>query len=197
MTSPQTLYARRRSRAIAYGTWESSVIDGGHVAAHLAELAAAGRSRRWISRTSGVSHNIIARMLDRPGAKISRHNADRLLRVTLADRPTGKVWVPPTATQRRLQALAAIGWALPQIGEEAGVHPQTLANARGGQPRVTATTEQLVARAYARLSVRPRTDRDGRWTAAVARKKGWHPPQAWTEWTIRDAGARPLTEVKQ
>lgn len=194
--TPASLYSKRRQLRILNGTWQPSIIPAGHVAAHLRALVAAGRSRRWISRASGVHVTVVCRLVSGEARRVARHNAERLLALTYADRPSaarwGRTWVPAVGTRRRLEALACQGWSQARVAQEAGLHWQTLSNARCSQGRVTAATAEAVARVYERLARVRRTDQAGRWVQARARRRGYQPPAVWTPWTIDDPEARPL-----
>lgn len=92
-----------------------------------------------------------------------------------------------TGTVRRLQALAAIGWSLREVGRRLGISPQTL---RGlmCQERCTTATRDKVAALYDELSMivggNPRT-------VTWAAKRGFAPPLAWDD--IDDPAATPAT----
>lgn len=195
-TNPNTLYRKRRDLLVAQGCWQPSIIPADHVADHLRNLVAAGRTPRWIARRAGISHGVVYRLLNGRSTRIARHNAEKILAVTRADQPARHsepdTWIPAAGTRRRLEALACMGWGNTDISREIGVHWQTLSNLRSGQPRVSALVAARVARVYGRLSRVRREDRAGRWVRSWARNRGFAPPAAWTKWTIDDPNAGPL-----
>src|SRR5690606_5673887 len=93
-------------------------------------------------------------------------------------------WTPALSTERRLQALTAIGWTLDTISTQAGLPRATPAPARRGRcTRVTAKTFRAVRAVYARLE---NTDGGNDLSRHYARKRLWAPPAAWddieTDW---------------
>jgi hypothetical protein len=100
--------------------------------------------------------------------------------------------VDNTATARRLQALAAIGWSNRALAEHLGINRSRIRQLRNlSSRRVTADTERAVAWLYRELSDTPGGDiRAKNW----ARKLGYHPPLAWDDDTIADPDAPPYVE---
>lgn len=102
--------------------------------------------------------------------------------------PPGRV--SPIGTQRRLQALSAIGWSHLIIARELGMHPTRVRDLRGNQRtnNIYRTTAIKVARLYERLSGTPGpSDKVRVW----AEKLGWAPPLAWEGLNIDDPNAQP------
>lgn len=102
------------------------------------------------------------------------------------------VMVPAVGAQRRLRALAAVGWSLPAVAAVAGVPASTLAYVRGvavrAQPRVVAA----VARAYDRLSMASAPAGSGASQARRhAARQGWPPPLAWDDDALDDPAGCP------
>lgn len=187
-------YRLQRDRAIAYGTWESSIIPAGEVISHLRELTKSGRSRAWIAKQSGVTPSVLDRLLNGQSTRISRDNADKIKSVTRADKPTGKTYVPVTGARRRLEALAKLGHPESAIAAETGLTETTLWNIRERTDKlwVAACTHNAIAQAYEKMRSCERTDPAGKQVRAWASRKGFQPPRAWTQHTIDDAAARPL-----
>lgn len=103
------------------------------------------------------------------------------------------VMVPAVGAQRRLRALAAVGWSLPAVAAVAGVPASTLAYVRGvavrAQPRVVAA----VARAYDSLSmVPPPAGSSSAQARRYAARQGWAPPLAWDDAALDDPSAGPV-----
>jgi transcriptional regulator with XRE-family HTH domain len=95
--------------------------------------------------------------------------------------------VDPLGTRRRMQALAALGWPLAEIGNRVGMSPQQVSRMfRTG--RVHRTTEAKVRALYDELSMIPGPSKRAR---DVALRKGWAVPLAWDDEKIDDPNARP------
>jgi hypothetical protein len=81
-------------------------------------------------------------------------------------------------TQRRIRALAAIGWPFSELSRHLGFrgkeYPQQLLR----RPRVNVATARKVADLYDRLSMTPGPSQEARTRAAA---KGWAPPLAWDD----------------
>ena len=102
--------------------------------------------------------------------------------------------IDSTGTARRLQALAAIGWASADLGERLGRCPErsrTLINRwRNPHQRVHTTTAAQVAALYTQLEGTPGPSVAAR---THAREAGWAPPLAWHDLDIDDPRTRPRT----
>ena len=126
---------------------------------------------------------------------IAVYNQQRLLKALRGEPTTG--WIPATGTQRRLQALVALGWSFPRIGSHCGLEPSFLKHVAKHQGLVAPLTADRVARVYDELSMRlpPQNtggERQGATRARnVAAKHGWLPPLAWDDDTIDDPTAQP------
>lgn len=103
-----------------------------------------------------------------------------------------------TGSRRRLQALAAMGYALRTLGKELDWNPVNVYEfARGNQSKVYAATADKVAALYDRLSmIPPENTRAAKVVRTHARKKGFVPPLAWDEETIDDPEAIPQGMTK-
>jgi hypothetical protein len=95
--------------------------------------------------------------------------------------------VPAVGTQRRLQALAAIGWSSLAIADRLGVTPQTLRRLHGQRQCWTATRDKIAA-LYDELSMTPGGNRRA---ATWAAKRGWSVPLSWDDDEIDDPAAVP------
>jgi hypothetical protein len=105
-------------------------------------------------------------------------------------------WMPAIGTQRRIQALVAIGWRLEDIAAAAGhkrTH-ETMASVLYRQTRVRAQTAARLAQVYDRLSGKPGPSSRVR---VNARKRGWSPPLAWEGINIDDPDAQPWRPEQQ
>lgn len=92
--------------------------------------------------------------------------------------------IPALGSQRRIQALRAIGYTIPQLAEATGlstVYLDQLCNGRRSV-RINKRNAELIDRAYRTLSVQPlhNTTQATR-SRNNARRRGWHPPMAWND----------------
>lgn len=94
-----------------------------------------------------------------------------------------------TGTQRRIQALWALGWTSRDIANACGWGtPQAVTEVVGVRSAVFRGTAETVARAYEQLSMTPGPSAKNRRDAA---RKGWAPPLAWEGIDIDDPDTRP------
>ncbi len=113
----------------------------------------------------------------------------RIYHKRLRENRSTSAYVSPVGTQRRLWALARIGWSWPALAERLGVTdrwPSLLANQ--WTPTVSRETERRVRELYDLLSLTPGpSPRAAGWAA----RRGWVPPLAWDDDTIDDPDAQP------
>ena len=115
-TAANTAQARRRSTAIAYGTWPG-LVDADPARAHLRELRADGLSLQRIAELSGVGQGTLSALVypapagqPTPPARVRADTQRRLLAVRFdpASVAAGRR-IDATGARRRLQALTALG----------------------------------------------------------------------------------------
>lgn len=102
--------------------------------------------------------------------------------------------IDPTGTQRRLQALAALGWPQETLGARLGMRTADIGRISRGEPtRVRSVVAERVCQLYDELSMTP-----GPSTLSVqrARAKGWAPPLAWDDEAIDDPTATPTGAIR-
>lgn len=97
--------------------------------------------------------------------------------------------VPIVGTQRRLRALAALGWSWQSLADEAGMEKRTLERlATAARPTVQPKTHDRIAALYERLSMtfgpNPRARN-------YARRQGWAPPMAWDDVNLDNPAGTP------
>lgn len=192
---------RNRRRMIAYGKWEP-LVDAAPVRAHVRRLMDDhGLSVRSICRMSGIPVPTLDKLLyavagSQPSQEVTFATAQAILGLTVdLEKIDPKSLVPSLGTQRRIQALHAIGWTLKAIGPIAGL-PQASAWKAMGHPKVTADTARAFRRAYDTLwNVDPEDRGTPAWLArrnrASAARNGWAGPLAWNDDTIDDPRAFP------
>lgn len=197
-TEANTVAARVRRRAQAFGRYDKFV-DGDLVRAHLRKLMAQGMGWKRIARAAGVApsttHQIIyGKYPHRPESpehrpprkKVRRDVAEKLLAVEL-DLADG-AQVDATGTNRRLQALVAIGWSQAELCRRLGV---LRTNCPLGREKVTKGTADTVRALYDELWDQPRSGGFAERARRTAKRKGWAPPMAWDDETIDDPAAQP------
>jgi hypothetical protein len=91
--------------------------------------------------------------------------------------------------ERRLRALARMGWRASDIAAETGIHQQQIQRyMRGGEEAVFLATHLAIATAYDRLSMTPGPSKLARQRAEA---KGWPPPLAWDDHDLDNPDAQP------
>ncbi|MFF8297698.1 hypothetical protein ACF07M_20190 [Streptomyces globisporus] len=177
---------------------QGPLTDAEPVARHVRELMAAGVSYARIAAAAGVNTSTVNHLLygrvHRPKAqRITTQNAQRILAVDVSQVTTGVV--DATGTQRRLQALMAVGWPALRLGNILDLHPVYVRELQR-RPRVYSKTAHAMAVAYNRLWNKE-PERHGVSVQAAnrsrnyARTKGWPPPAAWDDDLIDDPHAAP------
>jgi hypothetical protein len=102
-------------------------------------------------------------------------------------------YVSALGTNRRLQALAALGWNCELIGAQIGYDKRMIAILRNGsRPQIHRVTADKVAAVYGRLCMTLGTSDRAR---REAQRKRWAPPLAWND-NIDDPAARPAGAVR-
>ena len=154
------------------------MIPAEQVHAHVRNLQAAGMTLNEIEVACGHS---IGQVLE------SRHMQRRVAKRVLSV----KLGVTTVGIQRRLRALAAVGWTQDQIGARLGVTAQNVSQMVTDRPREchSAKVERRVVAAYADMWQGPETPSPR--AMLMARKKGWVSALAWDDDTIDDARVKP------
>ncbi|WP_375502668.1 helix-turn-helix domain containing protein [uncultured Jatrophihabitans sp.] len=191
-TRANTAESRTSHRERTYGRWEPYV-DAGPARERILALREAGFGLRRIAKLANVSTTTLRAIIDTspdgrmPRDKIRPETAEAILAVSTerASR-AGYATVDPIGTRRRLQALIAIGWSLPQLAAHLDRTPAHLARTLGGI-RVTIRTAEQVRALYDCLwDLRPPQDNSAARAAAgaaraLAVQNGWLPPLAWDD----------------
>ncbi|MFE5368122.1 hypothetical protein [Streptomyces mirabilis] len=193
-------YARRRHKLKAYGLWQPFV-DAEPARQHLRALKEYGVSAQRISEVSGLHPAVIGGILYDFGdhkrrERIRTETAAAIFAVQprfeyIHDRHV----IDGTATRRRLQALAAIGFPFRRLGEHLPLHPVQVGHTARSE-KVQAGTHRAVAAAYKKLAHQNPTEHGIRPGTALkirryAQAQGWAPPIAWDDDTIDDPNAHP------
>ncbi len=192
-TAANTEAQRRRSTAIAYGTW-SGLVDAGAARGHVHSLREQGLSLKRIAQLSGVGQGTLNALVygepsrGRPPLSQLRPDTERRLLAVhfqACDVPAGRR-VDATGTRRRLQVLATLGWSVTSLATRSDLALRTLRRSLT-ETTVTAETARSIARLYDELRAEPVVQRTPREQAAAARTKarahrvGWRGPLAWDD----------------
>ena len=192
-TAANTAQARRRSTAIAYGTWPG-LVDADLTREHLRALRAAGLSLQRIAELSGVGQGTVSALVygtqglqAPPPARVRADTQRRLLAVRFdpASVAAGRR-IDATGTRRRLQALTALGWSASCLASNTDRTVRTLRRIMSAE-LVTADTARSVAALYDQLRTAAPPRRTGPERAAAdravsrAKAAGWRPPLAWDD----------------
>ena len=185
---------RRRSTSRVYGSPTSGLIDAEPARRHVTALREEGFSLVRIAALSGVGQGTINALIygvptrrRPPSTHVRADTAGRLLAVQFdPHKVAAGRRINATGTQRRLQALAARGWSIPQLALRSELPARTLRRALSSDS-ITAASARAVRELYEHLQHTPaprRTPQEhatARKTAARARAAGWLPPQAWDD----------------
>lgn len=197
---------RARSRAKAFGRYDSGRVDAQPVRERLQELMAYGIGLKRIARLAGVSNATLGKILYGdasrnmpPRARVERHVHDRVMAVEATMENLGRtVCVDGLGTRRRLQALVYIGYSQSYLAGRVGMSPGNFARTiaeparRNWRNDVHAETARVVSALYLELQNKPRVGTDQRSRISVSRAKrharvnGWLPPAAWDEELMDD-----------
>ena len=182
-------WSRERERAIANGTWQP-LLDAEPIRQHLLKLHAAGITVGRVARLTGMSHRSVRSYTQHDYSnvaprrrRVTQEVADRILAINPEDHTPG--YVNPIGSQRRVQALMAIGWPSIYTARAANIHPSNR-NSIFSSPTMRAATAQRIADAYnemrhqepVRHGVRPVSAKRAKLHAADRR---WPPPEYWDE----------------
>jgi hypothetical protein len=181
--------ARRRNKRKTMGYTYTQPV--GQARQRIQNWRDAGASYDDIVTHLGIEQSLIWAVATGKRDRIYTRTAAAILR-------TGGHPVTTIGITRRLQALAWLGWSVDQVAEAAGVHPDTIADARR-EPRefMAARVKASIRDAYERMHMVAPAGSDKWERAGVtrvrnhARRLGWLPPLAWTE--IDDQREQPVT----
>ena len=186
-------HARRQKRyRLDRARGVQRLVDAQPLRDHVAALTAAGMSQWDITIAAGwKSRNALADALRR--SKVTPRTMQRVLAVSVPPVSRRNGYVDATASQRRLQALAVMGWPTREIAARLGnLDAQTYVYIANGRTRtIRRRTEDAIAALYDELWDQP--GRSAR-TRTIALRKGWAPPLAWDDDTIADPDAQPHGE---
>jgi lambda repressor-like predicted transcriptional regulator len=199
-------YARRRKAQLATGRW-NGLVDADPVRRHVLALRAAGLSTAQLVEEAGVSRSCLDDILPgragrAPARRILHSSARAVLAIPVDHRAImlrtdPRSAVPAVGTQRRLQALVALGWSMAQLAARVGVEANSLRRLINTNPKVLATTARTVATLYQEMwNARPAPVTRPQHVAVtktvnLAARRGWVIPAMWDDDVIDDPAGRP------
>lgn len=195
---------RERGRAIANGTW-LPLLDAAPVRQHLLDLHAAGITIYRVAALTGLTYKSVRGFTQHDYGNTSprryrttREVAAKILAINTEDHTPGLI--SPIGSQRRFQALVAIGWPTLYIAPRAGLHPSNR-NTIFRAPQMRASTAQRITEAYDEMR-HQRPARHGVSATSIKRSKKraverrWPKPAYWDEaGAIDDPDFHPLYRV--
>jgi hypothetical protein len=121
--------------------------------------------------------------------------AGRLYSKRHRERRAAHRFTDATATVRRVRALVAAGHCFAVLGQLLNTRPEWpahLAYGHTGPRGVLTRTDETIRALYEHLIDQPPPHgRAATYARTVARRRGWHPPNAWDDTTIGDPDAQP------
>lgn len=159
----------------------------GPVRAHVANLRQAGMGTRRIAAAARVGRSTVQAAVRFP--TMTSTTAAAILAVRPLVRPPAN-WTDATGSQRRIQALTALGWSMYEQATLGGQHATPYRRILG-QRFVLIDTPEAVKRVYDKLSMTVADARSASWVRALARRRCYFPPLAWDDETIDDPQALP------
>ncbi|MFE9812351.1 hypothetical protein [Streptomyces sp. NPDC005548] len=205
MNPANARWQARRRRLIGYGQWEPFV-DAEPARAHLKKIMAAGMpiavvcERLGLAQTSSLQHLMYGRGGYGPARQVRRETSELILGYwpSLDDFPEGSR-IESLGTQRRVQALAVLGWPRHWMATRIGMSATHFKKALN-RDRVTLRLARAVTVLYDELWNQNPLEY-GLTAVAVGRVKadaaraGWSGPLAWDDDTIDDPKATPQTDA--
>ncbi len=158
-----------------------------------------GATHLDIARAAGVDERSIRHILDTRDAPCNERGvyvrtAIKIMSVRAL--PPGHRLVDGTGTQRRAEALSAMGWTRKEVARKAGLSDSTLHPSKLGK-NVWFSTDSAVRDVYEQLKWKVSPGSHAGQTRATARRLGYAPPWAWRNGTLDDPLAQPvLSEIE-
>lgn len=170
---------RDRTRRLAYGTWQASIMPAADAHHHIHTLTRHHRmSLRQIAAAAGVARGSVDRIAARPDVSANQRTITAICAVQPA-RPYAGRSVCAVGAARMLQALTAIGYTADHLAVELDEHPQRVREwRRMARPGILADRRDTIRDLFHRLQGTPGPSDDAR---AYARARRWGPPLVWDD----------------
>ena len=165
------------------------MVDAEPLRQHVQALLDQGMSFRGIALTAGYrSRNSLESALGRK--RVMRKTFDRIICIRVESDARRFGYVDAVGSQRRLQALVALGWTTRELTRRLGARDHgTVCDITSGNNRtIRRVTAENIKRVYDELWDQPGPSRI---SAQRAAKRGWVVPLAWDDDTIDDPDATP------
>lgn len=208
-TAEHTRREAARTKAKAYGRWQSPYVSADPVRAHVERLRAQGMGLRTIAQRSGISLTSIAALVrgrqggaDDPRSgqqlqRVLRRNADRILALEATPHTlAAHALTPSRGAHRRIQALVARGWSIAKLADALSMGRSNLCTVLHAE-HITLAMHDRISTLYDRLwNIAPprQAARDAAsYTRArnFAEAHGWLPPLAWDDIDADDEPPTP------
>lgn len=158
-------------------------VEPSRVIAHIEWLRTQGVGCVEIAKAAGVRKETVL-AVSRRIRGVRPSTAERILAV----RPLS-FRVGITGSQRRLRALAALGWSGDEMAQRGGLDARLIRSVMNAEhDQMYRHHADAIARLYDTLSMALGPSAEARRRAAV---KGWPPPLAWDDDTLDDPDAQP------
>jgi hypothetical protein len=188
----------KRYRLAAYRNDGRTNIDPAPVRAHIQRLQK-HMTLSGIAATVGSSASHLRKIMAGTHPTMRPDLAARILAVS-ATTQIGTHWVAGIGAQRRIQALAAIGYSFERIATLSdGCHKLNVrAIAYEERDWISSDYNESIKAVFDQLCMTPYAPRNGHERAGVTRimkratASGWAPPLAWDDETIDDPAAKPV-----
>jgi hypothetical protein len=165
-------------------------VPSDRVREHVDTLLATGMTKTAIAVAAGIPAGCLGEYLRRP--RLHRDTEARILAVTPTTRPADARphRILAAGSARRLQALAALGWPLPEISARLSTSFAALRTIRDGRyVNVLSTIADEITTVYEALAMTAGPSQESR---RAALRNGWAPPLAWDDESIDDPTVGPL-----
>jgi hypothetical protein len=171
----------------------SGIVSAEPARQHILELRATGLSLDSIAYQAGVSRvSTLSPLLAGQRTTLRSTTAERVLSVPVPDFPqldgTYKL-IPAIGSQRRVQALMAIGYRAQEIQVMVGLSPPGMSLILNGRNKlIRVELAERFDQVFRRCELHPRKDRRA---ILRAQRNNWPPPLFWDSDTIDDPDAEP------
>lgn len=164
---------------------ERTLVPAAGAQEHVRRLRAAGMGKRLIAAQAGVALETVQRLAR---GTIRRGIQPRVEAAILAVQLD--TWLrDATGAQRRVRALARLGWTIPQIAAAAGIDARVVGDlSQGRRKHLYRHHDDAIRSAYDRLAMHTGPSPIAARRAAT---KGWPPPLAWDDDQLDDPAGRP------
>ncbi|MHC3427229.1 helix-turn-helix domain-containing protein [Streptomyces sp. DT18] len=156
-------------------------VGAAQVRVHIQRLQALGWTNKQIGQAAGISRSAVSAIL-RKRTEVTTATARSIFEIRLRRAPTtAGDWTDPTGSQRRLRALAALGYNLIDLAPQLNLNASWLYKvARGSAQHIAGADALRIAALYRRLvRTPPPVGASAERIRTRAARLGWHGPTAW------------------